>query len=32
VLIQQFFFRMSRRRPDKVKAKLVELVEKEGGA
>jgi cation diffusion facilitator CzcD-associated flavoprotein CzcO len=31
VLIQQFFFRMSRRRPDKVKAKLVELVEKEVG-
>jgi cation diffusion facilitator CzcD-associated flavoprotein CzcO len=32
VLIQQFFFRMSRRRPDKVKAKLVELVGKEVGA
>jgi cation diffusion facilitator CzcD-associated flavoprotein CzcO len=32
VLIQQFFFRMARRRPDKVKAKLVELVEKEVGA
>jgi cation diffusion facilitator CzcD-associated flavoprotein CzcO len=31
VLIQQFFFRMARRRPDKVKAKLVELVEKEVG-
>jgi cation diffusion facilitator CzcD-associated flavoprotein CzcO len=28
VLIQQFFFRMARRRPDKVKAKLVELVER----
>jgi cation diffusion facilitator CzcD-associated flavoprotein CzcO len=31
VLIQQFFFRMARRRPAKVKAKLVELVEKEVG-
>jgi cation diffusion facilitator CzcD-associated flavoprotein CzcO len=31
VLIQQFFFNMSRRRPAGVKAKLVELVEKEVG-
>jgi cation diffusion facilitator CzcD-associated flavoprotein CzcO len=31
VLIQQFFFNMSARRPAGVKAKLVELVEKEVG-
>jgi cation diffusion facilitator CzcD-associated flavoprotein CzcO len=32
VLVQQFFFRMARRRPERVKAKLVQLVEKEVGA
>ena len=31
VLIQQFFFGLARRRPEKVKAKLIELVEKEVG-
>jgi cation diffusion facilitator CzcD-associated flavoprotein CzcO len=32
VLIQQYLFGLARRRPEKVKAKLVELVEKEVGA
>ena len=32
VLLQQFFFGLSRRRPAKVKAKLLELTEKEVGA
>ena len=32
VLLQQFFFGLSRRRPAKVKAKLLELTEKEIGA
>ncbi len=32
VLLQQWFFRLARRRPARVKAKLVELVEKEIGA
>ena len=32
VLLQQFFFRMARRRPERVKAKLIELVEKEVGS
>jgi len=32
VLLQQWFFRLARRKPARVKAKLVELVEKEIGA
>lgn len=32
VLMQQWFFRLARRKPQQVKAKLVELVEKEIGA